>query len=450
MTHLSGLLACPRCGTALDDLGCKSCRVTFPRHGDIPWLFADPAAAVADWKNRWQLAMAHMQADLSRVECALDGELPAPTRRRLETLAGGYRAQRQHLQSLLAPFMSAQEGSMETLLALRTRLPPAQGILSYEANVHRDWCWGGEECAAALQAVTAAIEDHVPERILVLGAGAGRLAYDLHRHTEASVTVALDINPLLAAVGARVSNGEVVELVEFPLAPRTPASAAIARTLQAPASVRPGLEFVVAEALRPPFMPESFDLVVTPWLLDVMDAPPATALRQLNPLLSDGGLWINQGSVAFDHPDPAHRVTLEELCELARRTGFGDVLTSEQSVRYMACPDSRHARMESVVTLCARKRESAEAPARHRSLPDWIVEGRTPIPALPAFRTQAMTTRMHAFIMTLIDGQRSLKDMAGVLEEQKLLPREEAETALRRFLIKMYDEAQGTGRPPTI
>jgi hypothetical protein len=54
-----------------------------------------------------------------------------------------------------------------------------------------------------------------------------------------------------------------------------------------------------------------------------------------------------------------------------------------------------------------------------------------------------MTTRMHAFIMSLIDGKRSLKDMARVLEEQRLMSRQEAETALRGFLVKMYDEAAG-------
>jgi hypothetical protein len=69
------------------------------------------------------------------------------------------------------------------------------------------------------------------------------------------------------------------------------------------------------------------------------------------------------------------------------------------------------------------------------------------VPDLPAFRTQAMTTRVHAFIMSLIDGRRSLKDMARGMEDQGLMPRREAEPALRGFLIKMRDEAERFGRP---
>ena len=81
-------------------------------------------------------------------------------------------------------------------------------------------------------------------------------------------------------------------------------------------------------------------------------------------------------------------------------------------------------------------------PARHEALPDWIVRGTEPVPLTAAFRTQAMTTRIHAFIMSLIDGRRSLKDMAKILAEQRLMTANEAEPALRSFLIKMHDDAR--------
>jgi hypothetical protein len=79
---------------------------------------------------------------------------------------------------------------------------------------------------------------------------------------------------------------------------------------------------------------------------------------------------------------------------------------------------------------------------RQQNLPDWLAKGRGPVPALPSFQNQAMATRIHAFIMSLIDGQRSLKDMAAVMEAQQLMPKEEAEAAIRGFLIKMFDEAR--------
>lgn len=446
---LNDLLACPRCGQDLDDRTCRACDVSFPDYGGVPWLFADPSAAVSDWRNRWQLAQARLREDLGRVTEALRGELLAATRTRLEALAAGYRAQTDHLDRILAPMARAAGGSLETLLALRTRLPPGQDIVSYTANVFRDWSWGDEECRHAADAVVAALDGDGPRRILVLGSGAGRLAYDLHQRTEADLTVAVDFNPLLCYTGHAVAAGGTLRLVEFPLAPADPASAAIERTLTAPAPSRAGLAFVMADVMRGPFRPGSFDLVVTPWLLDVLGEPAGDVLARINGLLTDGGRWIHHGSVAFDGPDPAERLTLPELEETAALRGFASLRSSETWMPYMACPDSRHARREQVVTLSGIRTAPAELTGRHRSLPDWIVEGRSPVPALPAFRTQAMTTRMHAFLMSLIDGQRSLKDMARVLEEQQLMPRREAETALRGFLIKMHDEARSGGSPRT-
>ncbi|MDH3435321.1 MAG: PqqD family protein, partial [Gammaproteobacteria bacterium] len=64
----------------------------------------------------------------------------------------------------------------------------------------------------------------------------------------------------------------------------------------------------------------------------------------------------------------------------------------------------------------------------------------------PAFRSQAMTTQIYSFIMSLIDGKRTLQDMAIVLEKQKLMTREEAEPAIRSFLTKMFDDSQQQSR----
>jgi hypothetical protein len=56
-----------------------------------------------------------------------------------------------------------------------------------------------------------------------------------------------------------------------------------------------------------------------------------------------------------------------------------------------------------------------------------------------------MTTRIYGFIMGLIDGRRSVADMAKLLAEQRLMTREEAEPAVRTFLTRMYEDSQ---RPP--
>ena len=57
-----------------------------------------------------------------------------------------------------------------------------------------------------------------------------------------------------------------------------------------------------------------------------------------------------------------------------------------------------------------------------------------------------MTTQIYSFIMSLIDGKRSIKDMALLLEKQKLMTKEEAEPAIRSFMTKMYDDSKKQAR----
>ncbi len=44
--------------------------------------------------------------------------------------------------------------------------------------------------------------------------------------------------------------------------------------------------------------------------------------------------------------------------------------------------------------------------------------------------------------MSLIDGRRSIEDMALLLEKQKLMTRDEALPAIRNFLTRMFDDSR--------
>ena len=308
---LLDLAACPRCDAPLADTGavwrCAGCAVDFPRIAGIPWLFAEPNAALGEWRGRLHFSLQRLEHERQQAAAALTGAPLRPATR--ERLAKLERASRDHgarLRALLAPLeIDQQSASYETYLALRTRLPPDQGLTTYYSNVHRDWCWGDAENDAAFETLAGALHATPPKRALVLGAGAGRLAYDLHRRTAAGITVALDFNPLLAIVADNVTRGRAIELYEFPLAPS--GDAAVLRTLAAPEPIRPGLVFVLADAHRPPFRRGAFDAVVTPWLVDILPERFDVLCARVNALLGDGGRWLNFGSLTFHDADPSAR-----------------------------------------------------------------------------------------------------------------------------------------------
>jgi hypothetical protein len=424
---------------------CVGCNGGYPVLGDIPWLFAEPQSMLAQWRARLQFLLMSIDREVRTLRAELAGDLGALARQRLELLAAAHEDHARRLMRLLAPLdFAATQTAYETHLALRTRLPSEQGLTNYYVN--RDWAWGAAENDASVALIRSVAQHHQSwGATAVLGAGSGRLAYDLHMQCAPRLTVAVDFNPLLLFVARDVARGATLELYEFPIAPRRLTDHAILRSLSAPQPVRPGFHIVAADVLRAPFASEAFDTVVTPWLIDIVSEDFARLAARVSALLRPGGCWINFGSLAFSQGERALRLSFEETLEVVARTGFAQPVIGEQSIPYMCSPASRHARMETVVAWCARKESAAAALVAEGTLPEWLVLSDRPVPQSEYFKVQAVATRIHAYLMALIDGRRSIRDMARMLVEQRLMSAEDAEPAVRRFLIRMSEDSRKSG-----
>jgi uncharacterized protein YbaR (Trm112 family) len=448
--ELTGLLACPRCDKsplsfANQCYRCDACKVDFPSVGGIPWMFAEPAYSLGEWRNRLHFVLKRLGQDVQQIEFELKkDDLHALTRKRLEQQKEAAQKHKESLKELFEPMdIQASETNIASYLAMRTRLPVDQGLNTYYPNVHRDWSWGKEENEASLAQIrqVLGVNDDIGDT-LILGAGACRLAYDLHMSCKARNTIAMDFNPLLLLVADRVTRGETLDLYEFPIAPKSMNDNAVLREVSAEAPVRDGFQLVFGDVLRPPFATGRFDTVVTPWLIDVVTENLPVLAARINTLLKPGGRWINFGSLTFAYPAFSRRYSPEEVIAFVQDSGFDSPIVQEASIPYMCSPASRHGRQETTFTFSAVKKDKVPAPERHKALPDWIVTGKETVPLLRAFKTQASTTHIYGYVMSLIDGKRSIADMAKMMEDQKLMTRQEAEPAIRNFLIRMYDDSQ--------
>ncbi|HUO78752.1 MAG TPA: class I SAM-dependent methyltransferase [Steroidobacteraceae bacterium] len=441
------LLQCPRCRRAPlvpsgERLACRGCRVDYPRLGGLPWLFAEPELALGEWRNRLTLYLEEFAAAERAAQADLASATRDLTRARVARLRDAYREQAALVRGLLEPLaLASLPLPHATPLAFGDRLPLSQDLHSYYANVHRDWCWGGEENAASHAEVAAALGGGA-QRVLVLGAGGGRLAYDLHQHGAQALTVALDINPLLLLVAERVVRGGRVELYEFPIAPLSGTDVALRRELAAPAAARPGLELVFADAWRAPFAAQSFDAIVTPWLIDIVDVDFESIALAVNRLLVPGGRWVNFGSLAFPWRRPSLRYGPEELRELLAEAGFEVGLQRDAALPYMRSPASRHARIETVALFAADKRRRGPREPAEAWTPPWLRDTALPVPRSDALALAADASRIQAVLLALVDGQRSIDELAGIVAEQGLLPAAQAGSAVRGLLERLHRAAE--------
>ncbi|MCP4299178.1 MAG: hypothetical protein GY783_01215, partial [Gammaproteobacteria bacterium] len=340
------------------NLQCKACKVDFPSLNGIPWMFAEPQATLGEWRGRLQYTLQQASHEIAGLEKELENkDLHSLTRRRVERYKKSLEYHQRSLGKLLRPVdVQALHGNYESYLALRTRLPTDQGLNTYYANIHRDWAWGDEENSASLRQIQSVLHDHAElGNVLVLGAGAGRLAYDVHMKLDCTTTFAMDFNPLLMLVAQAAMRGDKLKLYEFPIAPLALEDDAVLRTLSAPEVVRDGFHLVLGDALRAPFAEKTFDTIITPWLIDIIsDNLPVLAAR-INNLLRENGRWVNFGSLAFSSPERARRYSPEETKAIVAENGFSDPYVSQKTIPYMCSPASRHGRQEKVFSFSAYK-----------------------------------------------------------------------------------------------
>lgn len=423
------------------------------RQGAIVSLLSNDA--LAHWLARFKRSAGEIQQRRDACQQVIATSSGAAKTRLAAEIAhlDAYLAQ---LSTILSPYGEIKPPEKTGSYAgLRVGLAEHTDITGYNTNIHRDWCWGEAENAQSLAIVSALLSsrgDEPLEKVLVLGCGAGRLAFDIHQSLAPMTTLALDINPLLIAVAHAVSGGETLQLTEFPAAPRSASELAFNNTLTLDArSARPrsGLRYAVADAYSAPLREGAFDLVVTPWFIDIVPQSVATTAQRVNTLLRPGGLWLNTGSSAYaanrsgDFANPSECQSQVEATEAVSNNGFTMRESRDDEIDYLCSPHSRQSRRELVhswlSTKTAQVRISTDA--RTDRLPGWLVSDAEPIPALESFRYQAEATKIHAYVMALIDGERSIERIADVFDKQNLMPASEARPAIREMLTTMWREA---------
>lgn len=438
---------CPGCGAGLQAAGehtrCDACAVDFPETGGIPCLFPDPQRRIANWRRQAQRFVELVEGSgTSLAEQLQQFDLLPSTRRRVELVR---RATAEHCERVVDLLRAAGIAPDPRAKASGTDFT----LVEFYDHILRDWAWerpGHAENAQARESVERALGEAQADRrlgrVLVLGAGACRLAYDLHVAHAPAMTVALDINPLLLLAAARIIVGGGLRLLEFPSEPRDLAAVCGEHELRAPAPAPERFHFVLADAFTAPFAPGSFDTVVTPWFIDIVPVDIRETLALIHRLLASGGRWINTGPLSYGKERLySHRYTRDELFELTNLAGFelGAPLTSE--VPLLKSPSGPPFRVEQVLTFAARKRPPTVTPEPGEP-PAWLLFSHLPIPRFPGLDSFEPGHPLLGYIAGLIDGRATLGDLAVRMRKDHGARADAALNGTRGMVNLVYSECK--------
>lgn len=317
-------------------------------------------------------------------------------------------------------------------------------VLEMYETVFRDWGWGEAEneraLAVTLRLARAAygVDTGAVElgRLAVFGAGACRLAADVHRTLRPHATHALDINPLPLLIAERVLRGGVVEAYDYPVGPRGIEHMAVLQRLRCSAEVPEGLLLTLADARVPPFASSSLDCVLTPWFIDVVAADVPETAATIHRVLRPGGVWLNQGPLRFSG-SASRRYSIEEVLELVRSSGFEVVAELDEDLPYFDSPHAGSRRLETVYGFAARKVGPAAPVARVSDDPVWALDVTRPIPAVPELGALQERLVFSAGALSLIDGERSIVDLAEALGNELGIEPARLVTPLKSLLLTL-------------
>jgi SAM-dependent methyltransferase len=442
---IAALARCPRCAGECrrDDehLACDACRFEFPIIGGIDCLFTRPHDVIDQWRFRADEFARTMDDTRAKIVAELAGsDVAAPTRGRLELL---HRRLDDHRTRVLAVLEAAGIGRARRTAAEPAGVPGEASITSYYHQIHRDWGWdaaGSTENADAIAAVDEVLAGAAPlGTMLVVGAGACRLPLDVHVRHGATTTLAIDINPLPMLVARRVIAGERLRLLEFPISPPDREHVCVERELACATPNVAGFHLLFADALDPPFAPGRFDTVLTPWFIDQVPPDLVAFLPVVHRLLRPGGRWINHGPLVYhpNHTRLPHRYAMDELVALVDAAGFRIDRVQRKRALYMQSPACTQGRTESVITFVA---ERGEAPARaaEPELPSWLENVALSVPRFAGMDGYAPPHPLFATVIGLVDGTRSIADIARALVERHNVPAEAATPGVQTCLREIW------------
>jgi uncharacterized protein YbaR (Trm112 family) len=411
--RLVDFVLCPACsGTLLETDGvfaCEACKKRFPPLGRVPCLLPD----AEHWRSLWRAQLAVIHEEAERTVATFETELRKPgllaeTRARLEQQIGLTR-------TIVTEIDDALVGPVGAPAPLGTPLPGFQPLETLHL-LHRDWGWAeSDENERALACVERALSAPLG-KTLVLGAGACRLAYDLHLRHHAEITIALDIDPLVLTLADRIVRGERVPLTEARSNATEITRLGALRTLSAPEGEARGLFLVLANGLAPPFRDHAFDTVVTPWFIDLVPPDMRDALGPIHKLLAPGGRWLDYGPLLYPLSRPAaSRFSREEVFEMAHRAGFEIEKTTSELLPYSLSPLAERGRLELCIAFSAR---AVDPPADAKDPPSFIVLPHLPVPDFPGRSLFVHESAALRAVVELIDGKRSINDIARAITER--------------------------------
>lgn len=311
---------------------------------------------------------------------------------------------------------------------------PVDDLSEYYHHILRDWAWDDYDSPwfethandANLKRTLATLPSNAQvNQLLVLGSGAGRLSWDLHKYFKPEFTLASDLNPLLLAASERlVKKQQALFLPELCTYPQIGYPHAKNWQMQPPEdanNLRDSWFALGADVWNMPIKPNSVDTIVTSWLLDVTGGDVRDLIGVIHYLLKPEGLWINTGPLLYSRSLPFdQKYNADEIKQLAELADFNFINENVEEVPHLASPTNARFHHEQVWSFCAQLKPEEQKPIpKPSNTPEWLTPPWLIIHHLPVPKINFQCEQNHEFVqmvLSLVDGERSIHAISQLVQ----------------------------------
>ena len=386
----------------------------------LPCLYPNSSEELALWNQKIVSYINEEEIQIKHLQFRINNHKSGLTKKRLNETLQARVFNLKQIKKLLHGFFT--EDKAQTVFS-------TQQIHSYFDNIFRDWSWGLDE----LDSYVAKLEnqDFENKTVLILGAGAGGLGHLLASKYPSCRFVEIEHNPLLAIVNHQLSSGKTIKLSETSAYPKSLDKVCEKRELGS-SNKTENKAVVLASFPDLPFKENSFDCIIAPWFLDILDIPFENALYCAKEFLKTDGVFHFCGPSNIHKKQISEQYCHQEIVEVFNEF-FNHVEETQEELPYLNSPLNSQKRIETISFITASGSSSTDI--------DWsLTQNNSDLSFTPEFEQYKTMAIVKAQILSHINGDINNEALAKILVEKFGLSEAESIPYAKKFLDKIKFE----------
>jgi carnosine N-methyltransferase len=253
--------------------------------------------------------------------------------------------------------------------AANDKLQDLQQVKAFQ-YLKRDWC-GLPDAEEQLRIIRNSLSSIISrfasdtQSALVLGAGLGRIAWDISDHFDH--LFATDLAWPMATFYNRIANGQPINFADINLSQIAynihstknlmASAAAVGYNEQQATAINDRISYFISDATRLPLPDRSISCIISVFFTDVL--PFQQVFPEINRVLKEDGLFIHFGPLGNNFSQVQSMFTAEDIRSYMFRYGFEGVYENSTGSYHMKSGEKMHADFYDNWIYAARKKETA-------------------------------------------------------------------------------------------